>query len=230
MRKQMFHPWYYNRVKEQDLEEYTIWNIFTKGMLCFMNYLWGGMILLGILYGACTGRLDQVTTAVTSSAGDAVNLCISMAGMTALWSGLMKISENSGMVEGLAVKMSPVLDFLFPELKQEKRARHCISMNFLANMLGLGWAATLQAMKELDTLQREKSGTGVKTASHAMCTFLILNVSSLQLIPVNLITYRAKYGSISPAAITGPALLATGISTAAAVIFCKIAGIISKNT
>lgn len=198
-----------------------------------MNYLWGGMILLGILYGICTGRLDQVTEAVTNSAGEAVNLCISMAGMTAFWSGLMKICEKSGMLAGMEVSIRPVMDFLFPELKQEKRAKHYISMNFLANMLGLGWAATpagLWAMKEMDTLRRQKTGKAGKTASYSMCTFLILNVSSLQLIPVNLITYRGKYGSLSPAAIIGPALLATSISTIVAIIFCKIAEKICKNT
>lgn len=196
-----------------------------------MTYLWGGMILMGIIYGAFAGNLQAVTEAVVSSAGEAVSLCITMAGITAMWTGIMKIAENTGLVTSLAEKMRPVLRFLFPGLNPESPACHYISLNFLSNLFGISWASTsagLCAMKELDRLKRsreketEKEKTGEATATKEMCTFLIINVSSLQLIPMNLIAYRAKYGSTDPAAIVGPGILATGISTIAAVIFCKI--------
>lgn len=188
-----------------------------------MNYLWGGMILLGVLYGTLTGNLDGVTEGVVNSAREAVTLCLSMAGITALWAGVMKIAERAGLVEKLARGFQPVLKFLFPELEGETKAKHYISLNFLSNFLGLSWASTssgLTAFQELDRINR-KAGDG-KTASRAMCTFLIINVSSLQLIPVNMIAYRAQYGSPQPAAIVGPAILATGMSTAVAVVFCKV--------
>lgn len=207
-----------------------------------MTYLWGGMLLIGIVYGVLVGNVDEVTKAFVSCSGEAVSLCISMAGITAMWTGMMKIAENSGLVTELAAKMRPLIRFLFPKLDTESKAAHYICLNFLSNVLGLSWASTssgLCAMKELKELQLQKENAEKNTedsgkkdavknssmiASNEMCTFLIINVSSLQLIPVNMIAYRAKYGSADPTAIVGPAILATAVSTAVAVIFCRIAG------
>lgn len=194
-----------------------------------MVYLWSGMIILGVIYGTLTGNLQDVTEAAVSSSKEAVTLCISMAGVTAMWTGLMKIAEMTGLVEQLSRRMGPILRLLFPRLNLESKACKYISLNFLSNCLGLGWAATpagLKAIKELELLEEERRGRSRAVprgvASNEMCTFLIINVSSLQLIPVNIIAYRSQYGSVNPAAIVGPAILATGVSTAAAVIFCKI--------
>ena len=184
-----------------------------------MAYLWGGMFLIGIVYGVLVGNVDEVTKALVSCSGEAVSLCISMAGITAMWTGIMKIAESSGLVAELAAKMRPLISFLFPKLDTELKAAHYICLNFLSNVLGLSWASTssgLCAMRELADL------TPGSTASDEMCTFLIINVSSLQLIPVNMIAYRAKYGSADPTAIVGPAILATAVSTAVAVVFCKV--------
>ena len=186
-----------------------------------MAYLWGGMLLIGIVYGVLSGNVDEVTKAFVSCSGEAVSLCIAMAGITAMWTGMMKIAETSGLVAGLAEKMRPLIRFLFPKLDTESKAAHYICLNFLSNVLGLSWASTssgLCAMKELKELQSQKenvhgSGNIGPTASNEMCTFLIINVSSLQLIPVNMIAYRAKYGSADPTAIVGPAILATAVST-----------------
>ena len=208
----------------------------------YMVYLWGGMLLIGIVYGVLAGNVDEVTKAFVSCSGEAVSLCISMAGITAMWTGMMKIAENSGLVTEFAAKMRPLIRFLFPKLDTESKAAHYICLNFLSNVLGLSWASTssgLCAMKELKELQLQKENAEKNTedsgkkdavknssmiASNEMCTFLIINVSSLQLIPVNMIAYRAKYGSADPTAIVGPAILATAVSTAVAVIFCRIAG------
>ena len=183
-----------------------------------MNYLWGGMLLLGVIYGAFAGTLEGVTEAIINSAKEAVNLVI--AGITAFWTGIMKIAEQTGLVEKLARRIQPLLRFLFPELKNQEKANYYISLNFLSNFLGLSHASTssgLLAFQELDRLN------GYSTiASKSMCTFLIINVSSLQLLPINMIAYRAQYGSPNPAAIVGPAIFATGMSTLAAVIFCRI--------
>ena len=185
-----------------------------------MNYLWSGMLLLGVIYGAFAGTLDGVTEAIINSAKEAVNLVIAIAGITAFWTGIMKIAEQTGLVEKLARIIQPLLRFLFPELKNQEKANYYISLNFLSNFLGLSHASTssgLLAFQELDRLN------GYSTiASKSMCTFLIINVSSLQLLPINMIAYRAQYGSPNPAAIVGPAIFATGMSTLAAVIFCRI--------
>ena len=185
-----------------------------------MNYLWGGMLLLGVIYGAFAGTLDGVTEAIINSAKEAVNLVIAIAGITAFWTGIMKIAEQTGLVEKLARRIQPLLRFLFPELKNQEKANYYISLNFLSNFLGLSHASTssgLLAFQELDRLN------GYSTiASKSMCTFLIINVSSLQLLPINMIAYRAQYGRPNPAAIVGPAIFATGMSTLAAVIFCRI--------
>ena len=207
-----------------------------------MNYLWGGMILIGIIYGTVTGHLEKVSEAAIQSSKEAVSLCVVMAGVTALWVGMMRIAEKSGLLEAMEQRMQPVLNFLFPEIPGNHPSRKSIATNLLANILGLGWAATpagLKAMEELGKLEDErreekapdkrKNTAGQSslarqsgTASNEMCTFLIVNISSLQLIPINMIAYRSQYGSVSPAAIAGPALLATIASTAAGITFCKV--------
>ncbi len=197
-----------------------------------MNYLWGGMLLLGILYGAFTGNLSQVTESILDSAKEAVTLCISMAGITGFWCGLMKIAEHSGLIEKITEKIRPLLRFLFPGLPGNHPAGEAISLNMIANFLGLGWAATpagLKAMEELGRLEDDRRAGKAPgpvreqgTAGNEMCTFLIVNISSLQLIPVSVIAYRSQYGSVNPAGIIGPAILATALSTAAAVLFCRI--------
>lgn len=200
-----------------------------------MNYLWGGMILIGIIYGTVTGHLEEVSEAAIQSSKEAVSLCVVMAGVTALWVGMMRIAEKSGLLEAMEQRMQPVLNFLFPEIPGNHPSRKSIATNLLANILGLGWAATpagLKAMKELEKVEEERRKEKVAkrtihavskgTASNEMCTFLIMNISSLQLIPVNIIAYRSQYHSTSPAAVTGPCFAATMVSTLAAVIFCKI--------
>lgn len=199
-----------------------------------MNYLWGGMILIGIIYGTATGNLKEVTEAALNSSKEAVSLCIVMAGITAMWVGIMKIAENSGLITAMVRQMNPILSFLFPKIPSEHPARQQIAVNLIANILGLGWAATpagLLAMESLGKLEEErrtvkhtserKMAMPLGTASNEMCTFLILNISSLQLIPVNIIAYRAQYGSVNPTAIVGPGIAATAVSTGIAIIFCK---------
>ena len=189
-----------------------------------MNGIWGGMLLVGIVYGVITGRTEAVSAAVLDSSRDAVTLCITMLGITGLWMGLMQIAQDGGAVSMISAKMKPLIRFLFPGIPENHPASGAITLNFAANFLGLGWAATpagLQAMKELEALREQKGGED-GTASDEMCAFLILNISSLQLIPVNMIAYRSQYGSSNPTIIIAPAIIATLCSTLTAVIFCKI--------
>lgn len=197
-----------------------------------MNYLWAGMILLGVIYAAFTGRLPDVTTAALDSAKDAVALCITMLGVMSFWMGLMKIAEQAGMIAGITKKLKPILRFLFPNLPKDHIANEYIATNVVANIFGLGWAATpagLKAMAELQKINEENcrrygenEHRGRNIATKEMCDFLIINISSLQLIPVNIIAYRAQYGSVTPTDIVGPAIAATTVGTIVAIIFCKV--------
>lgn len=189
-----------------------------------LNWLWAGMILIGIIWAGFHGNLASVTEGALNSAKEAIELCIVMAGVMGMWTGLMKIATKSGLLEQLNHLLQPVISFLFPNIPKEHKARKYISTNFVANILGLGWAATpagLQAMEELAKLEDERRTVPKGAASNEMCTFLIINISSLQLIPVNVIAYRSQYGSANPAQVVGPALVATGIGFMVAVIFCK---------
>ncbi len=188
-----------------------------------MNYLWAGMIIVGVVYSIFTGDLENVTNAALDSAGDAITLCITMTGVMAFWMGLMEIATRAGIIEMLSNKLEPFIRWLFPNLPKEHLAKTYITTNMVANFLGLGWAATpagLKAMEELAKLL-PKSVNGVRYASDEMCTFLVINISSLQLIPINVIAYRTQYGSVNPTAIVGSAILATMTSTVAGVVFCK---------
>lgn len=204
-----------------------------------LNSIWAGMIIIGILYGAFQGNMAEITNAALDSSKEAVTLCITMAGVMAFWMGLMEIAAKAGVIRKMAKVLSPVIRFFFAQIPTEHRANEYISTNFVANMLGLGWAATpagLQAMEALGELEEERrKGTmpGIAkprgVASDEMCTFLILNISSLQLIPINIIAYRSQYGSVNPAGIVGAGLIATTISTLAGCLFCRIAVDISKR-
>ncbi len=189
-----------------------------------LNYLWGGMILIAVVYGTVTGNVKAVGNAAVDSSKEAVELCVSMLGVMALWTGLMRIAEAAGLTKKFRKAMRPVLHFLFPDVPADSKANDYIASNMLANILGLGWAATpfgLKAMTELQKINVEQGGKK-EVASRAMCTFLIINISSLQLIPVNIIAYRSQYGSVNPAQILGPAMVATLVSTLAAVVFVKV--------
>ena len=212
-----------------------------------LNYLWAGMTLTGILWGALHGQMTAVTDGAIQASKEAVTLCITMLCVMTLWTGVLEIGHRSGLVDQLAGRMGPILTFLFPRLDPDGEARKQISVNMIANILGLGWAATpagLKAMEELKKVEEERRKGGAArqkdtpgqedtagqraaarqagTASNEMYTFLIINISSLQLIPMNMIAYRSQYGSVNPTAIVGPALAATFISTVVAVIFCRV--------
>lgn len=184
-----------------------------------LNLLWGAMIVIGVIWGAFHGTLGAVTQGVLGGARDAVSLCITMLGILSFWSGVLEIGERAGLLEKFSRALRPFIRFLFPGIPKGHPAEQAISTNVIANMLGLGWAATpagLKAMEQLDTLNAKKG-----VATNAMCTFLILNMSSLQLIPINMIAYRSQYGSVSPAAIVMPALLATSVSTLVGILAAK---------
>ena len=193
-----------------------------------LNYLWGILIIIGVVYAAFTGKMPEVTNGAIDSSKEAVTLCITMLGVMSLWTGLMEIAKKAGIIDGCTRKIRPLMRWLFPDVPEDHEAMEHMTTNIIANFLGLGWAATpagIRAMKAVAQLQEEnckKTGSSPGIASNAMCTFLVINISSIQLIPVNIIAYRSQYGSVNPAAIVGPAILATIISTAVGIICCKV--------
>lgn len=185
------------------------------------------MIVIGIIVGALTGRMQEVSVASINSAKEAVTLCITMLGVMSMWTGLMQVAKKSGIIDGLTKFLGPVIRLLFPDIPKDHVANEYICSNMIANILGLGWAATpfgLKAMLELKKLNHDS-----EIASTDMCTFLIINISSLQLIPVNIIAYRSQYGSVNPADIIGTAIIATTFSTIIGVLFSIIARKLSKS-
>ena len=196
-----------------------------------LNFLWALMILIGIVFAAFTGNLPEITNAALDSSREAVSLCITMIGVMSFWVGLMEIATEAGVIESLTNKLKPVIRYIFPHLPSNHPAVNYISTNMIANFLGLGWAATpagLKAMEELEKLEDERRRISSPlrrprgTASNEMCTFLIINISSIQLIPVNIIAYRSQYGSVNPAAIVGAGIIATTVNTLVAILYCRL--------
>lgn len=221
-----------NAVLKKGIRLINIKEYLKVGMCGMLNYLWAGMIVIGIICAAFTGKMPEITNAALDSSKEAVTLCITMMGVMSFWVGMMEIASEAGLVKSMARRMRPVIRFLFPEIPGNHPSLEHITTNIIANVLGLGWAATpagLRAMEELGKLEEDRRlgrlpgpvrRRGI--ASNEMCTFLIINISSLQLIPVNVIAYRSQYGSVNPAAIVGPGIAATAVSTIAAVIYCKM--------
>jgi len=177
-------------------------------------------LLLAVIIGGINGSLDQVTQAALEQAEFAVmKLALPLAGIMALWLGLMRLAERAGLVHALARLLQPVLRRLFPDVPPDHPAMGSMVMNMAANILGLANAATplgLRAMKDLETLNPRPG-----TASNAMCTFLAINTSSIQLLPLTAIGILAVNGAVNPTRIVGPAFLATVCSTIAGIAAVK---------
>ena len=192
-----------------------------------LNILWVIMIAGGIFFAAFHGTMGQITESFISSSTEAVNLCIFMLGVIGVWNGMMEIAVKSGLMKKIAKTMYPFIHWLFPDIPPRHKANEYIAANMAANILGLGWAATPAWLKAMRELQKLEEGGG--RASDMMCAFLVLNISSLQLVPINMIAYRSQYGSVNPAAVVLPAICATMISTIAGIVFIKIMEITRYN-
>ena len=192
-----------------------------------LNILWVIMIAGGIFFAAFHGTMGQITESFISSSTEAVNLCIFMLGVIGVWNGMMEIAVKSGLMKKIARTKYPFIHWLFPDIPPRHKANEYIAANMAANILGLGWAATPAGLKAMRELQKLEEGGG--RASDMMCAFLVLNISSLQLVPINMIAFRSQYGSVNPAAVVLPAICATMISTIAGIVFIKIIEITRYN-
>lgn len=185
-----------------------------------LNIIWLSMIFLAFICGIFTGRLGQIVLAVTDSAKFAFDLALGLAAMMSLWLGIMQVASDSGLVKGLARWLKPLMKRIFPDVPEHHPAMGSMIMSLSANLFGLGNAATpfsLQAMKEL-----QKLNTNIHTATDSMCMFVVLNASSLQLIPTSAIAYLAMNGSHHPSAIISTTLIATLSSTIVAFIAARV--------
>ena len=176
-----------------------------------LNYIWLGLVILAVAIGGWTDKFKEVTDGAFDGAKTAVTIALGLIGIMALWLGVMRLAERCGLVQRMARGLRPVMRRLFPDVPPEHPAMGSMLMNIAANMLGLGNAATplgLRAMRDLESLNPRPG-----VASNAMCTFLAINTSSVQLIPTTAIALLAAAGSARPTAIVGTALLATSCST-----------------
>ncbi len=184
-----------------------------------LNYIWLGLILTAVLVGGFSGRMKEMVEGTVQSAQTAVTLALGLIGIMALWLGIMRLAERAGLIQTLARALRPVLTWLFPSVPPAHPAMGSMLMNIAANMLGLNNAATplgLRAMRDLDSLNPHPG-----VATNAMCTFLAINTSSIQLIPVTAVGILAAAGSSNPTAIIGTAILATCSAATAAVLAVK---------
>ena len=185
-----------------------------------MRMIWGLMIVLGIAGGIVGGSGDTLLDAALAACGDAVTISITLIGAYALWMGIMNIAKEAGMVKGLARSLGPVTRRLFKGVPDGAAAHEYIALNLSANVLGLGNAATPYGIKAMEELQRYNRKPRV--ATNAMCMLLIVNASSVQILPTTVMALRASAGSVAPAAIALPALLATIVNTVFAIILAKV--------
>ncbi|MBQ2890626.1 MAG: nucleoside recognition protein [Clostridia bacterium] len=184
-----------------------------------INYIWAGMIVLSLLSGLFSGNIETITKGAIDGCTEGVSLCVSLLGIMCFWTGISKIAEKSGLIEGFARLIRPITKILFPRLKEGSEALSAIVMNMVANFFGMGNAATplgIKAMKELDKIN------GRKDASNEMCTFAVINTASIQLIPSTIISLRQTFGSEDPGAIIVPIWIASVVAVTVAVISTKI--------
>ncbi|MGP4060137.1 nucleoside recognition domain-containing protein [Halobacillus sp. H74] len=180
-----------------------------------VNLIWALLAVIGIIYAAFNGTMEEVNKAIFETLDEAIMITLSLGGVLIFWLGLMKIAEEAGLLKGLAKIFRPVVKRIFPDIPENHPALGYILSNMTANMFGLGNAATpmgLKAMKELKNL------SGSDHASRSMITLLAINTSSLTLIPTTVIAIRMKYGAVDPTSIVGATILATLISTCAALL------------
>ena len=184
-----------------------------------MNILWFVLIFSGLLFSFINKSPDTVTNVLFFEIEKSVDLILNLIPIMAFWTGLMRIVEKTDILSKLSTLLRPMVRYLFKDVRHDVKAVNAILMTIAANMFGLGNSATAFGIKAMQEMQ--KGNRNKKTATKAMCMFLIINVSSIQLIPLNVIKLRASSGSSAPSEIMVPTLLVTAFSTFAAVIFAK---------
>lgn len=183
-----------------------------------MSWIWGGMVILSLLFGAATGRIDAVSEAALSGAQNAVELSLSMAGVLCLWSGIMEIMRVCGLTDGLARAFRPLMRRLLPEASRDSETLAAVSANVSANLLGLGNAATPLGIR---AAQRMAVGCG-GTASDELCRLVVLNTASIQLLPTTVAAVRSAQGCTAPLDILPAVWLSSVLSVSAGLLMARL--------
>ncbi len=189
-----------------------------------INYIWGGMVVIALITSLLTGRVEQTAAAAAEGAAAAIENCIALLGIMCLWTGLSKIGERAGLTRVFAKILRPVLKLIFPKLKSDSLAVSAIVMNVVANLLGMGNAATPLGIKAVGELK--KLNKGRTTASDEMCMFVVINTASIQLLPATLISMRQTYGSVNPGEVILPVWI---VSICALIVGITVAKILERR-
>lgn len=185
-----------------------------------INYIWFFLIIISVIVATLSGNINVINDTIMNDSGEAVMFAISLMGIMATWMGLIKIAESSGLIRRISKVITPITSFLFPNVPKNHPAMNSIVMNMVTNMFGAGNSSTaigLKAMEDMSLLNKDK-----KTATDDMCMFLVINMSSIQLIPLTVIKLRSDSGSLDSTEIIGTTLIATLISTLVGIITAKI--------
>lgn len=185
-----------------------------------LNILWPIFIILSFIYALISGKVDEVNNGIFTSLSDAVELTITFLGTICLWNGIMEIAKKTSLINKMTNMLKPFINFLFPDLKENKTAKQEISMNMIANILGLGNAATPLGIKAMKTMQKENKKKD--TLTNSMMMFIVINTASLQLIPTNVIAIRTSLNSENPTSIILPVWIATIIAAIVGIAFTKL--------
>lgn len=185
-----------------------------------LNILWPIFIILSVVYGLISGKLEQINNGIFESLSDAVELSITFLGTICLWNGIMEICKKTTLIDKLTKFLKPFINFLFQELKKNEIAKQEISMNMIANILGLGNAATPLGLKAMKTMQKENPKKD--TLSNSMMMFIVINTASIQLIPTNVIAIRTSLNSENSTSIIVPVWIATVVAAIIGIFFTKI--------
>lgn len=189
-------------------------------MIKLLNIVWPIFIILSFIYAIFSGNLDDLNSSIFSSAEEAINLCISLLGTVCLWNGIMQVASTTTLISKLSSLLKPIMKFLFPDIKEDSKIFEEISMNVIANILGLGNAATPLGLIAMKSMQEENLDKKVLTDS--MATFIVLNTASIQIIPTTVIAIRSSLGSTNPTGIIFPVWIATICAAIAGITATKI--------
>lgn len=185
-----------------------------------LNILWPIFLIISFLYAIITGNVQNVNEGIFESTKSAIELCITLLGTMCLWTGIMKIAQNTTFITKLTYLLQPIIIFLFPDMKQSKEIKEAISINIIANILGLGNAATPMGLKAMQMMQKEN--TKKDTLTNSMAMFIVINTASMQLIPTTVISIRSLLNSNSPTSIIFPVWIATILAAIAGITVTKI--------
>ncbi|WP_440895771.1 nucleoside recognition domain-containing protein [Amphibacillus sp. Q70] len=184
-----------------------------------VHFIWAGLACIGIIYALFNGTMAEVNEAIFTSAQEAVQLVIGLTSILIFWLGIMKIAEKANILSALSRFFKPLITRLFPDLPKDHPVMGYITSNFIANLFGLGNAATplgLKAMKEMKQLEQSDK------ASRSMITFLVINTAGLTLIPTTVIALRIQYGSIAPTETVAATIIVSGITTFIAIVIDRL--------